>query len=556
MVIKLGKPKQKEKINIDELLEGVNKGKISELMNPVKPFNRQLHIEILGFKDDKTMKELRIKKDETIKELVVDFNSASREVLKVKSVKGRVKALYEWLRIKDYCRKHEYMNTSINHILNTEFPELKVDGGAIDYVKLHERIFFIEKHSMNKAILGINFKSKIDEETHKITRFAGDITILKILDAKVASDILRLIPQKFKQMPIIRIVTDKGTRRTLPKYEKELFNGKWRYSLTGDIKGYFPQNILRKYNCRTSSEIYVELNDEIRKFYRQPARSRERRIESIFETLGRTRERDREREIRRQVTIDLEDDLHRISESMNEEGYDVSDIDAELVDMVNREVVRRVRLLEESRQREEARRRETGRDDRGREILSVGTRVVIEHGGSFGRRGLNDGRQECVILRYDMDNRYVAEFPDGVRWRINPDEIVEVLGREGDEVERLPIGTEVIIEHGNNWHRINLNDGRQRCRIVRYAGAGQPRFDYEAEFPNGDRWWIKAGEIEKIEEIHNGENEEVEENTRQRYREAVIELQRERASQRRRMARTLRDVAEESPDQTDGNGES
>ena len=499
----MGKPKQK--ISIEELLEGINASKTNEFMNPVKPFKRQLHIELVSFKDDKVREKLAIKKGHIAK-LIVDFNSANREVLKVKALKGQLKVLYEWLRIKDYCRKYSVNSIDINRRLNLHFPECIIDGQNGDYHRLHERVFYIMKrHATNNhfvaGVLGINFRNQIDSEG-QIAKFAGDITLLKIVDAKSANDILRLIPQKFNQLSIIRIIhAGKGTAKMLSDYIDVVFRNKWYYS-RGIPKGYYPLSILKNHRCRIRGNL-VTLTDEFKRLYKQPPRRR--RTSST--PSGRIGIRARGRSIvsdmvmvREQVIADLDVRLTEIADGMRDEGYDEEIISDELDGMVEREVESR---MEPRGQEREAENRVsdvgTSTVEQITEIaglLRLLRRRITEYEITSGSEVETQLRTLASNMR---DNGYssgaIATMYSNIRSLYRQ---VYADSRTEDE-GRLPVGTRIVIEHGNRCDRAGLNDGRQECKIIEIASSSS-LYSHRCEFPNGSSWWIQRAEIVEVTE--------------------------------------------------------
>lgn len=360
--------KPKDKIKVDELLNSLNTGKIRELMSPTKPLKRQMHIEILNWKDDKIKEKLAIKPKDSISKMIVEFNVANREILKIRKVKGELKQLYELLRIKEHCNKYKISEGTINAWLNeTVFPQLKTTNDIgrpidVDYGKIHERIFLCNSGTNAiPMVLGVHYKDEVDREG-KLVNHAGDITKLglaKTVDWKDITELLKIGTRMFwKNVGRLRLVECNGTNDNINRMGSGFLRDCGWYRISNrnrPITGYFPYKTMLKHGVNVDLRVdRVRLGEELLQYYS--------RIDGV---RPRTRSR-----------------------SSGNNG-----------------------LLQ----------------------LPLETRVVIARGNARSRDGLNNGRQECRIIAYNDDGgdfSYRAEFPNGARWYITTEEIVEVLGRE------------------------------------------------------------------------------------------------------------------------------
>jgi len=526
--------KPKSKINIDELLKAVESKKTQELMSPAKPLKRQLHIEILNWKDNKIKTKLAIKPKDIISKMIVEFNVANREILKIKKIKGQLIDIKGFLRMKPYAEKYGYSGATLNTILNNMFPECKVNGEKIDYWKLTERIY-IFTHATNMerkdlAVVGILFKDKVNKATGDIINYSGDITRFAMVndkDKEIKETLSKIQTYFIKKLPMIRLVINKGTKtwieligsRKLKDYGWYRSHGDNDGRQTGSLDGYFPSKIITKYGCTIPLGEYVVLSDEAKRFYRETTPHRIRpNLSAIFDGLHGTSPVGSMMDLRSQVTEDLQNDINAEVEYLTSEGYDSEEIDERVDQMVDDEVERRLELRREAREAEALRIRGNCRSIPIRDvneesfIIPNGITVMIAKGNDSGRRGLTNEPEMCTIVGVETPLHHVyykAEFSNGSRWNVRPEEITEIIGRltryNGEE---LPLETEVLIRNGNANGRTNLNDGIQMCMITdakhlydattrRYAELGQ--FDYEAKFPNyGDTWYIKTEEITDV----------------------------------------------------------
>lgn len=531
--------KPKNKISIDELLKSVETKKTSELMSPVKPLKRQLHIEILNWKNNDIKESLAIKPKDVISKMIVEFNVANREILKIKKIKGQLIDTYGFLRMKEMCSLHGYSSSQMNTILNRIFPECKMNGVNVDYWKTLERIYIL-KHDTNMvkhdiAVVGILFKNQIDKTTNKIINYSGDIVRFAMVDSseKAIKETLSRIQTYFiGKLPMIRLVRNKGTMIWIDTiYDDGLARYGWYRShgandraTAGSLDGYFPKNIILKYGCNIE-DSFVRLSDEAKRFYIQPTR----RIRPSTR-IDMTR-------LRHEVTRDLQDSINDEVEHMQGEGYSEEYINNRIDYMVDEEMERRLEARREEVEEPEETvseilRRNIGEYsiedvNDGSKILPVGTNVIVEHGNAQSRSPrLSNGRERCRItgVRTEENRRdyagfdYEAKFSDGNTWYIKADEIIEIEGiMRRYTGGALIIGTVVLVRHGNNWSRTGLSSGRQRCRIIEVI-RGETRVKYRVEFANGSRWFIRPSEITDILLGNDGVEATVEEMLSERRR--------------------------------------
>lgn len=419
--------KPKEKIRVDELLSSLDTGEIKELMSPVKPLKRQMHIEILRWKDDKLKEKLAIKPKDSISKMIVEFNVANREILKIRKVKGELKQLCELLRIKEYCNRYKSSEGIVNAWLNeVMFPQLRTEGRNIDYVKVHERIFLCNNGTnVIPMVLGTHYKDEVDREG-KLVNHAGDITkfgLEKKVDLKDIAKLLKIGTRMFwKNIGRLRLVNCNGTTDSISKMGNGFLRDCGWYPIsTNDrpITGYFPYKTMQKHGVNVDLRVnHVYLGEELLQYYsridgvRPRTRSRSGGSDGVLS--GRS-------EVRRQVTSDMEEEMGIEYESIRDEGYD-REIDDRLSEMVEEEMDRRMTEMETRNER-------TNREEGDFSNLPEGTTVVVRHGDGNGRMALSHGREQCVIRGRVDSGWYNAEFSGHGELSIHMDEIVEVLGR-------------------------------------------------------------------------------------------------------------------------------
>jgi len=378
--------KQKKKLKIDELMKGIDGTKVSELMNPLKPFNRKLNIEIINFKDEAVKEKIPVKLDaKGIQNLIVEYNLSSNDVLSIKKARAMsyIKS-FDFLRMSEYASKSGRLLTRLHRDLSYYFN----GGRSMNWDSLHERIFIITREGNMDYLgfIGVNWTDKIKQNAAKenigIEKFSGDITYLKLFSRTTGEDLLRVITQKLKRLPILRIRLDRTTTH-INEISKALLDADWRMvgvdSDGEDVRycsGWYPRNVLVRYGCivgRNNIVVSTTLKEHYMTDWRKMEEERRRKEEMAKKKRKKTKHKE---------------------------------------------------VLE----------RELGGQEITKEVvLEEGTKVVIQDGSEWGRseRG---GEAECTIVRLNEESTdrhgehiYLAEFQLGNKWYIRQSEILRIV---------------------------------------------------------------------------------------------------------------------------------
>ena len=573
--------RKKPKLNIDELLKAVDSKDIQEFMTPIKPLKRKMHIKIIGFKDNGMKEKLAVKKNESIKEIIVDFNSANREISKIKMIRGEIARMVMFYRLKEFGKQYNSDKRTLNKWLNNVIYNTE----NIDYFALHERVFILRNDGAkrkNIGVVSIHFKDKLNIPKPcymgDIVDIASCSTTHRIVSIKEVLD--EILKQFGNVLPRIRLVANSRVSHAIDGMT--LKNIGWYRSSSsnnGGIDGWFPRKVLSRQRCAVRGSLAV-LSTAMKEYYSRrirptrPSRNGNRPYVVTETEMNDLVPTPRRLEMRAELVVELKDNIENAETALAAEGRSAREISVQVNEMVRTELMRRVCVEAESISLRQAVHHDLAVNGVGRIGDALANRLISRGRRRDMRNTVVDEMQEALIEREqelredgygdDIVDSEIGQMIDGeILIRVRREGMIErarllaeygeeqgneqgtehsslagTMREVGEELERarrsaiergrrgsggvemlrargrrrvdggdehgvtdeeadyrnLPIGTTVIIGHGNSHGRTGLSDGRERCITVSRANNG----DYLVKFDNNEEWVIYVDEIVEV----------------------------------------------------------